>query len=192
MISKERLEMFSDGVFAIIITIMVLELHPPVGASVEDLRHLWPIFASYILSFIFIGIYWVNHHHLFLPVKSINGNIMWANLLLLFWLSLVPFCTAWLGEHYMAQIPTALYGIVLLGAAKSFSLLSKLLIREHGKNSELATILADSRKGRISVWIYILSLVVSTIYPRVSYFLFFIVAVLWFVPDKRIERVFGK
>ena len=186
---KGRLEAFSDGVIAIIITIMVLELRPPEETTWKALAGLEWKFLTYALSFIFLGIYWNNHHHLLHASKHVNGGILWANLNLLFWLSLVPFTTAWMGEHHFAAVPTATYGIVLLLAAISFTVLMKLLIAQEGPNSILARALGDNRKTNVSVLLYILAIPAAFVHAGLADLLFVAVAMLWLVPDRRIERI---
>ncbi len=186
--NKGRLEAFSDGVFAIIITIMVLELHAPEGASLEDLKPLLPKLISYILSFVYIAIYWNNHHHVFQVVKHVNGRVLWSNILLLFCLSLVPFVTAWMGENHFSSLPVALYGIVLLMCALSYPVLIWSLIRLHGKDSLLATSIGKGIKGKASVAIYSAGILVSFFNSWISFALYCVVAVIWFIPDTRIEK----
>ena len=191
--NKGRLAAFSDGVFAIIITIMVLELHAPEGASFEDLKPLLPKLISYLLSFVFIAIYWNNHHHVFQVVKHVNGRVLWSNILLLFCLSLVPFVTAWMGENHFSPLPVALYGIVLLMCALSYPVLIGSLIRLHGKESLLATSIGKGVKGKVSVAIYSTGIIVSYFNSWISFALYCVVAIIWFVPDRRIEkRIEGK
>lgn len=185
---KGRLEAFSDGVIAIIITIMILELKLPHNDSFEALREVLPAFMSYVLSFIYIGIYWNNHHHMMHVVTSINGSVLWANLNLLFWLSLVPFTTNWMGEHHFSTVPVALYGIVLLMNAISYTILSTLLIKHSGKNSLLAQATGNDGKGKLSLVIYVVAIVVAFFSSWVSLALYALVAVIWFIPDRRIEK----
>ncbi|MFD0792886.1 TMEM175 family protein [Mucilaginibacter litoreus] len=185
---KGRLEAFSDGVIAIIITIMVLELKVPHDASWEALKHLSPVFLSYVLSFIYVGIYWNNHHHMLHATKSVNGSILWANLFLLFWLSLVPFVTAWMGENHFAQTPVICYGIVLIMNAVAYTILAQLLIKHHGENSILARAVGSDGKGKVSIGIYASAIAVSFIHAWLAVGLYFLVAVIWFIPDRRIER----
>ncbi len=187
--SKGRLEAFSDGVIAILITIMVLGLNPPRGADLAALQPLIPTFLSYVLSFVFIGIYWNNHHHLLQAAKHVNGGVLWANLHLLFWLSLVPFVTNWMGAANFAALPVALYGVVLLGSALAFTVLALLLVAVHGQDSTLGVALADNRKGNISLVFYIVAIPLAFVQPLVSGLLYAIVAAIWLVPDSRIERV---
>jgi len=188
---KGRLEAFSDGVFAIIITIMVLELKVPGsahGADIKSLQPLIPVFISYVLSFIYIGIYWNNHHHAMQAVKSVNGTILWANLHLLFWLSLIPFVTGWMGENNFSRWPVTCYGIVLLMNSIAYGLLMMALIRHHGKNSLLAKAIGKDRKGNISTLIYATAIALSWLNSTISFALYVVVACIWFIPDKRIER----
>jgi uncharacterized membrane protein len=186
--NKDRLEAFSDGVIAIIITIMVLELKIPGNTGIEALTPLIPVFVSYILSFIYIGIYWNNHHHTMQAVKSVNGAILWANLHLLFWLSLVPFVTGWMGENDFARWPVTCYGVVLLMNAIAYGILMVVLIRHHGKDSLLAKAVGKDRKGNISIGIYVTAIALSWVNPHISFGLYAVVACIWFIPDKRIER----
>jgi uncharacterized membrane protein len=186
--SKGRVEAFSDGVFAILITIMVLELRPPEGSSFDALKPLMPKFISYVLSFVYIGIYWNNHHHLFHAVNHVNGKILWYNTLLLFCISLVSFATAWMGENHFVAAPVALYGIVLLMCGISYWLLVKALLRHHGKDSLLATSIGNDSKGKISIIIYILGVLISFYNSRISMGLYTVVALIWFIPDTRIEK----
>jgi len=188
---KTRLEAFSDGVIAIIITIMVLELKVPHGVSFEALRPLFPVFLSYILSFIYVGIYWNNHHHMLHIVQSVNGTILWANLHLLFWLSLIPFVTAWMGENRLAAMPVALYGCVLLMAAIAYWILMKLMIRNEGRDSALAKAMARDFKGKVSPFIYATAIGMAFVQPLVSIGLYALAAAMWFIPDRRVERTLG-
>jgi uncharacterized membrane protein len=183
-----RLEAFSDGVIAILITIMVLELRPPHEPSVQGLRPLIPIVFSYLLSFIFLGIYWTNHHHLLHAAEHVNGRVLWANLHLLFWLSLVPFVTAWVGETHFAQWPVALYGIVLLLAAIAYFILVRSLLTLHGPSSLLATALGSDFKGKISIVVYLVAILFSFVQPWLGFAIYVLVAIMWLVPDRRIER----
>jgi uncharacterized membrane protein len=186
---KGRLEAFSDGVLAIVITIMVLELRAPHEASFVGLRPLIPIFLSYVLSFIYVGIYWNNHHHLFQAARQVNGASLWFNLHLLFWLSLVPFVTSWMGETHFAAMPVAAYGTVLLMAAIAYTLLERVLIRHHGRDSTLAKAVGQDWKGVISIVLYAVGIPMSFWMPRVACGLYFLVALVWLMPDPRIERV---
>ena len=188
---KGRLEAFSDGVIAILITIMVLELRPPAGANLAALLPLVPVFLSYVLSFVFLGIYWNNHHHLFQVVRQVNGRVLWANLHLLFWLSLFPFATAWMGENNFATWPVALYGAVLFLAGSAYYLLVRALLRLHAPDSPLAVAVGSDVKGKISVVIYAVAIPIAFVAPGVSFALYVLVAVIWFIPDRRIERVIG-
>ena len=185
---KGRLEAFSDGVIAIIITIMVLELKVPHNASLEALRHLLPVFMSYVLSFIYVGIYWNNHHHLMHAAKSINGVIMWTNMHFLFWLSLIPFVTAWMGENHFAQWPVIFYGVVLIMNGISYNILVRTLISYHGEDSLLARAFGTDIKGRISVSIYAVAITTSFWYSWLGFALYTVVAAIWFIPDRRIEN----
>jgi len=187
---KGRLEAFSDGVIAIIITIMVLELKVPAGehaAELESLFKLYPTVLSYILSFIYVGIYWNNHHHLFQVVKSVNGAVMWANMHLLFWLSLVPFVTGWMGENDFARWPVTVYGFVLIMNAIAYGLLVVALIRHNGKDSLLARAVGKDWKGNVSILTYAAAIAISLINSTISFSMYVLVAVIWFLPDRRIE-----
>jgi len=186
--TKGRLEAFSDGVIAIIITIMVLELKVPHGTDAAALRPLLPVFLSYVLSFVNIGIYWSNHHHLLQAARNVDGRVLWANLLLLFWLSLVPFFTGWMGENHFASLPTALYGVVLLMAAYSYLLLQQAIIAADGPSSPLAKAVGADRKGRVSRVVYLAAVAGAFVRPWIAWALYVAVALLWFVPDRRIER----
>ena len=186
--TKGRLEAFSDGVIAIIITIMVLELHVPREADVHALRPLLPVFISYALSFVYLGIYWNNHHHMLQAVHRVDGRILWANLHLLFWLSLVPFATGWLGETHFGRWPVSLYGAVLLLAAIAYFLLARSLVRLHGPESVIARALGSDFKGRISIVIYAVAMPLAFLQPYLSLGLFVAVAIMWLIPDRRIER----
>jgi uncharacterized membrane protein len=185
---KGRLEAFSDGVIAIIITIMVLEMEVPHGADLASLASLVPVFISYCLSFVYIGIYWNNHHHMLQTVHSINGITLWANLHLLFWLSLIPFVTGWMGENHFSKWPVFLYGVVLLMNALAYSILSNVLIRHHGSKSELAQAVGKGNKGKLSVLIYVTAMLVALFNSWISFGLYILVAVIWFLPDRRIEK----
>ncbi len=190
--SKGRLEAFSDGVIAIIITIMVLELRVPQGADFVALIPLIPIFLSYVLSFVFIGIYWNNHHHLFQAVHHVDGRVLWANLHLLFWLSLTPFVTGWMGENGFSAWPVALYGTVLLLAGSAYFILARALIALHGKDSALATALGRDFKGKISLVFYAVAIPLSFLYVWLACALYVLVAIMWLVPDRRIERTLSR
>lgn len=183
-----RLEAFSDGVLAIIITIMVLELEIPQGTDFEDLKSLLPTFLSYLLSFVYVGIYWNNHHHLFQAVERVNGKVLWANLFLLFCLSLFPFSTAWLGENHVATAPVVLYGFFLLLAAIAFYVLAHFLVDLHGKNSTIGRAIGNDWKTKISLIFYLTAILFGFFYPWVSIVLYIMVAAIWFIPDKRIEK----
>lgn len=185
---KGRLEAFSDGVIAIIITIMVLELKRPHESDLAALLPLIPTFLSYVLSFVYVGIYWNNHHHLFQAVRHVNGATLWANLHLLFWLSLFPFATAWMGENHFAAMPVALYGVVLLLAAIAYFVLTRTLILSHGQNSTLANALGRDLKGKLSVLIYAVAIPIAFAIPLLASALYILVAVMWLVPDRRIEK----
>jgi uncharacterized membrane protein len=186
--SKGRLEAFSDGVLAIIITIMVLEIKVPHEADWAALRPLIPVFLSYVLSFIFVGIYWNNHHHLLQAVRQVNGRILWANQHLLFWLSLIPFVTGWMGENRFAALPVAFYGGVLLFAAIAYFILTRALIAHHGQDSTLATAMGNDLKGRISVLAYAVAIPLAFVSTWLSCLLYVLVAIMWLIPDRRIER----
>jgi uncharacterized membrane protein len=185
---KNRMEAFSDGVLAILITIMVLELAIPHGADLAALRPLIPIFLSYVLSFVFLGIYWNNHHHMMQVVQRVDGRVLWANLHLLFWLSLIPFVTGWMGENNFATLPVALYGAVLLFAAIAYFILTRVLLSIHDKDSVLATALGGDFKGRVSVVIYILAIPLAFVSSWIAGGLYVFVAVMWLIPDPRIEK----
>jgi uncharacterized membrane protein len=187
-LSKSRLEAFSDGVLAIIITIMVLALVPPTGTTIDDLRPLAPVFLSYVLSFANLAIWWNNHHHLFQAVRVVDGRVLWANMLLLFFLSLFPFTTAWMGESSFASQPVALYGVVLLAAAISYFGLVRALIAIQPDDSPLATAIGKDRKGKVSPLLYAIAIPVAFIAPWLSVGLYIVVALIWIVPDTRIER----
>jgi uncharacterized membrane protein len=187
---KNRLEAFSDGVLAIIITIMVLELKVPQHVhKLEDLKPLLPVFLSYVLSYIYVGIYWNNHHHLFQSTKQVTGGILWANLHLLFWLSLFPFTTGWMGENHLAPTPTAVYGVVLLMAAVAYYILQRTIMAQQGRDSILAAAVGKDRKGKFSPVIYLTAIPLAFVSPWIADGLYAFVAFLWLVPDRRIERV---
>jgi uncharacterized membrane protein len=189
---KNRLEAFSDGVLAILITIMVLELKVPKGDSFSALAALLPTFVSYALSFTYLAIYWNNHHHLLHAVKKVNGPILWANTHLLFWLSLVPFATAWMGENHFAAQPVALYGGVLLMAGLAYYLLSQCLIHFHGEGSVLGAAVGSDFKGKLSIAIYAAAILLSFANRWMGFGLYWVVALMWLVPDRRIERVISE
>src|SRR6478735_10109508 len=191
VMGKERLAAFSDGVIAIIITIMVLELKLPHGADWATLAGVAPHFLSYVLSFIYLAIYWNNHHHLLHTVTRVDGLILWANLHLLFWLSIIPVTTAWMGQNLSAPLPTAIYGAALLMPAIAYVLLQRAIIHRHGKQSVLAEALGTDLKGKISPILYIAGIVVAFVNPWISIGLYVLVAVIWLVPDRRIERMVG-
>jgi uncharacterized membrane protein len=189
---KGRLEAFSDGVIAIIITIMVLEIKVPHEKdNIKDLLPMLPVFISYVLSFIYVGIYWNNHHHTFQSVKSVNGPTLWANLHLLFWLSLIPFVTGWMGENHFSQWPTALYGFVLLMNGIAYSILINVLIRNGNENVQLKRAIGTDNKGKISVALYLIAIVAAMFNSWISFGIYILVAMIWFVPDKRIEKTFA-
>jgi uncharacterized membrane protein len=184
---RDRLTAFTDGVLAVIITIMVLEMKPPGGAGLSDLAGQWPVFLSYALSFVYVGIYWNNHHHFFHLVRQVDGALMWANLHLLFWLSLVPFATAWMGEHPFAAVPTALYGLSLLAPALAWVLMQQTIIRSQGPDSPLRRALGRDIKGKLSPFLYLAGVAAAFVLPAVSDLLYLAVALMWLVPDRRVE-----
>ena len=188
--NSNRLEAFSDGVLAIIITIMVLEMKVPHETNLEALVSLLPVFLSYILSFIYIGIYWNNHHHMMHVVTKVNGGILWANLHLLFWLSLIPFATGWIGENHFAELPMAIYGTVLLMAAIAYFILQNRILAVQGKDSLLAKTLGKDLKGKASPIIYSIAIIASFYSPWIAGALYVLVALIWLIPDKRIEIIF--
>jgi uncharacterized membrane protein len=183
-----RVEAFSDGVIAIIITIMVLEMKVPHGAELAELKPVLPVFISYILSFIYIGIYWNNHHHMFHAAEHVNGSVLWANTHLLFWLSLVPFVSGWMGENHFATWPVVLYGFVLFMNGTAYYILQQSLIKLHGKNSTLAIAIGKDRKGLISVAIYVIAIALSFVSAWIGLTLYAVVAAMWLIPDRRIEN----
>ena len=185
---KGRLEAFSDGVIAVIITIMVLEMKVPRGTDLASLVPLWPVFLAYVLSYVYVGIYWNNHHHLMHAVQRINGSILWANLHLLFWLSLVPFVTGWMSENRFAPLPVALYGTVLLFSGLAFVLLTQCLVTIHGKDSPIARSMHGDLKGRLSVATYAVAIPLAFVRWWIALALYALVAAAWFIPDRRIER----
>ncbi|MEQ1592873.1 MAG: TMEM175 family protein [Thiobacillaceae bacterium] len=185
---KTRLEAFSDGVIAIIITIMVLELKVPHGTGLDTLAPLIPVFLSYVLSFVFVGIYWNNHHHMLHAAHKVNGRVLWANLHLLFWLSLIPFVTSWMGENHFSGVPVALYGGVLLMAGCAYYVLSRSLVAHHGKDSALAIALGRDYKGIASVVLYAIAIPLSFADTRFAIAIYVLVAAMWFIPDRRIEK----
>ena len=186
---KTRLEAFSDGVLAIIITIMVLELKVPHGESLAALLPLLPVFLSYVLSFIYLGIYWNNHHHMMHAVKKVTGGVLWANLHLLFWLSLLPFVTGWMGENHFTPLPTVFYGLVLLMAAVAYTILTWTIIREEGPDSLLRKAVGSDVKGNLSLVLYLIALPLPFFMPWAAQAIFVAVALIWLVPDRRIEHV---
>jgi len=185
---KNRLEAFSDGVIAIIITIMVLELKVPHDAGFKALVPLWPVFMSYVLSFVYVGIYWNNHHHMLHAVEEVSGGVLWANLHLLFWLSLIPFVTAWTGENHFETAPTVAYGCVLFMCAVAYSILVGRLIHHHGKNATLAKAIGGDRKGKMSIVLYLVGVAVSCFSAWLGFLVYVGVAVMWLIPDRRIEK----
>jgi len=189
---KNRLEAFSDGVLAIIITIMVLELKVPHGVDFEALQPVLPVFLSYVLSFLYVGIYWNNHHHMFHTTKYVSAGILWANLHLLFWLSLFPFATAWMGENHLASTPTAAYGLVLLMAAIAYYVLQHAIIVDQGRNSLLASAIGRDWKGKLSPVFYLAAIPLAFVSPWIASALYTLVALLWLIPDRRIERALEK
>jgi uncharacterized membrane protein len=186
---KARLEAFSDGVIAILITIMVLEIHVPSGGDWAALRSIGPTFSAYVLSFVYLGIYWNNHHHLLHTVDRVNGAMLWANLHLLFWLSLVPVATNWMGDHTSDALPTAVYGIALLCSAIAFTILVRVIIHAQGPESRLKAAIGRDFKGNISMVFYVVAILSTLVQHRISWALYIAVALIWLVPDKRIERV---
>lgn len=186
---KNRLEAFSDGVLAIIITIMVLELKVPHGSDFASLQPLLPVFLSYVLSFIYVGIYWNNHHHLIKAARKVSGGMMWANMHLLFWLSLLPFATGWMGENHLNPLPTALYGGVLVMAAVAYYILQNLIVAEHGPDSKLAASIGRDFKGKFSPIGYFIAIGISFYQPWIAAAIYVTVALMWLIPDRRIERV---
>ena len=186
----ERLSAFTDGVIAIIITIMVLELKVPHGADLSALSPLLPVFLTYLLSFVVIGIYWNNHHHMFALTDRITGGILWANLHLLFWLSLMPFVTGWMGENHFAQLPTAMYGAVLFMSGVAYYVLEAIIIRSQGENSKLRAAVGGEAKGKISVVLYAIAIPLAFVNQLLSDAIYVLVALTWLVPDRRIEGLF--
>jgi uncharacterized membrane protein len=190
--NKGRFEAFSDGVIAVIITIMVLEMKVPHGESVEALAPLVPVFLSYVLSFLYVGIYWNNHHHMLHTTSKVSGSMLWANLHLLFWLSLIPFATGWMGENHFAAAPTALYGLVLLMAAIAYWMLQQLIIASQGSESVLKKAIGSDWKGRLSPVVYATAIPMAFVSQWVSLGLYVFVALIWLVPDKRIENALSQ
>lgn len=185
---KGRLEAFSDGVIAIIITVMVLELRVPQGVDLSALRPVLPVFLCYVLSFIYLGIYWNNHHHMLHATPSVSGGILWANLHLLFWLSLIPFVTAWMGENHLAPTPTALYGVVLLLAAVAYYILQHTIVAKQGPDSVLAAAIGSDVKGKVSPILYAIAIPAAYVRPWIAGGIYVLVALMWLIPDRRIER----
>ena len=190
--SKGRMEAFSDGVIAVIITIMVLELKVPHGSDFAALGPVIPVLLMYALSFVFVGIYWNNHHHMLHAIHTVNGPILWANLHLLFWLSLTPFATAWLGENFRASRPVALYGVLLLMCGIAYSILARALVANEGPKSALAHALGNDSKGKVSLLIYAVAIPIAFLKPWISIALYVIVASIWFIPDRRIEKTLAE
>jgi uncharacterized membrane protein len=190
--NKGRLEAFSDGVIAIIITIMVLELKVPHGDTLEALVPHWPVFLSYTLSFVYLGIYWNNHHHMLHATRQISGNVLWANLHLLFWLSLVPFVTGWMGENEFAPVPMATYGAVLLMAALAYWILLQTILRAEGPDSLLRTAVGSDWKGKLSPILYVIAIPAAFVHEAIAGALYVAVALIWLIPDRRIERVLSR
>ena len=189
---KGRLEAFSDGVIAVIITIMVLELKVPHGATLEALAPLGPVLLSYVLSFVYVGIYWNNHHHMLHAVSHVSGGVLWANLHLLFWLSLIPFVTGWMGENHFETLPVASYGMVLFMCGLAYTLLARCLIARHGENSALAQAIGKDRKGTLSILLYLVGIGLSYVYAWLGFAVYLGVAIIWLIPDRRIEaRISG-
>ncbi len=184
---KTRLEAFSDGVIAIIITIMVLEMKAPHGPDWSELRPIIPIFLSYVMSYAYLGIYWNNHHHMLHATQRINGNVLWANLHLLFWLSLVPFTTGWMSENNFAPLPTAVYGVVLLGAAIAYTILQAAILAPQNQNTKLKEAIGKDIKGKASIGLYILAIVLATMSQWIAIAIYILVALIWLIPDRRIE-----
>jgi uncharacterized membrane protein len=189
--TRGRLEAFSDAVIAIVMTIMVLELAPPHGATLDDLVPLWPIFLAYVLSFVLLAIYWNNHHHLLQAARTVSGRVLWANMLLLFSLSLVPFGTAWIGDTAFAAIPMAVYGVILLSSAMAYYVLVRALIAVPGQAEELAVAIGRDQKGKVSPILYAAAIPIALVAPAVSFGIYVLVAAIWIVPDPRIERRIG-
>ncbi|MCI0362758.1 MAG: TMEM175 family protein [Phycisphaerales bacterium] len=190
--SKNRMEAFSDGVIAIIITIMVLEMKVPHGAGWEELKPIWPVFLSYVLSFVYLAIYWNNHHHMLHAVQRVSGGILWANLHLLFWLSLIPFVTGWMGENRFARLPVAMYGVILLMAALAYTNLQRVILTVHGHDSLLGRAVGKDAKGKVSLLMYAIGIASAFWWkPWLAGALYVAVALMWLVPDRRIERAGG-
>ena len=190
--NKSRLEAFSDGVLAIIITIMILEIKAPKDDSFESLKALIPVFLSYVLSFVYVGIYWNNHHHMLQVVKKINGSILWSNLFLLFWLSLIPFATSWIGEHHFSAVPMSIYGFVLLMCAIAYNILQNKIIKLEGSDSILHRAVENDLKGKISTLAYVSAIPLAFVSPWISGLIYIAIALLWIIPDSRIEKQLNK
>jgi uncharacterized membrane protein len=188
MMTKGRMEAFSDGVFAVIITIMVLEMKSPVGTGLAALQPLLPVFLCYVLSFVYVGIYWNNHHHLLQAARQVSGGILWANLHLLFWVSLTPFVTAWMGENHFAAWPVALYGVVLFFAGTAYYILTRALIAHQGADSTLADSIGSDEKGKLSIAVYAVAIPLAFVRPWIACTCYVLVAVMWLIPDRRIEK----
>jgi len=186
--TKGRMEAFSDGVFAVIITIMVLEMKSPVGTGLAALQPLLPVFLCYVLSFVYVGIYWNNHHHLLQAARQVSGGILWANLHLLFWVSLTPFVTAWMGENHFAAWPVALYGVVLFFAGTAYYILTRALIAHQGADSTLADSIGSDEKGKLSIAVYAVAIPLAFVRPWIACTCYVLVAVMWLIPDRRIEK----
>ncbi|HEY6248492.1 MAG TPA: TMEM175 family protein [Candidatus Angelobacter sp.] len=186
--SKGRMEAFSDGVIAVIITIMVLEMKPPQGTDLKALQPLLPVFFSYVMSFVYVGIYWNNHHHLLHAAQHVTGGVLWANLHLLFWLSLTPFATAWMGVNHFGPWPVALYGVLLMLSGVAYYILTQMLIAHHGKDSTLAASIGSDRKGRVSISVYAVAVPLSFVRSWIACTCYALVAVMWLIPDPRIEK----
>ena len=186
---KGRLEAFSDGVIAILITIMVLELKIPHGTDLESLRPILPVFSTYVLSFVYLGIYWNNHHHMLQATDHINGRVLWANMHLLFWLSLIPFVTGWMGENHFAPTPTAVYGAVLLAAGIAYNILQHTIVAHQGANSKLRVALGRDLKGKVSPLLYLVAIPLAFVHQGIAQAIYVFVALMWLVPDKRIESI---
>lgn len=185
---KGRLEAFSDGILAIIITIMVLEFKIPEGNDLKSLLPLWPKFLSYILSFVYIAIYWNNHHHMMHSVQKVSGGVLWTNIHLLFWLSLVPFATAWMGENHFSLWPVVVYGFILIMSAIAYIVLAHCLVSINGMDSEIAIALKNDWKGKLSIVIYAIAIGLSFVHPMIGFSLYLLVAAIWFIPDRRFEK----
>jgi uncharacterized membrane protein len=190
--TRGRLEAFSDGVIAIVITIMVLEMKVPHGTDWAALRQVLPVFLSYVLSFLYLAIYWSNHHHLFQLVRHVNGTVLWANLHLLFWLSLIPFVTGWMGENHLARLPVALYGVVLLCAAVAYRILTLTLLAQHARDSALARAMGRDRKAKISMLLYLLAIPLAALSAWPPAAIYVTVALMWLIPDRRVEKTLAE